>query len=276
MRVIFKSPQIGKGFGIMCAVLVSVCVLLSMFFAMQAKNDEHPAQYFIDPIKAVVACSVLLAESENAISDPRGDVLAQNRKGIYIYVNLDTKLLSVYQDGIFQKSYPCTGGKTATPSPEGTYKVIEKSNWGEGFGGAWIRLNVPFGLYGIHGTIYPWDVGKYNTSKGCIRMLNKDAKELYRVTPYGTYVTIEQQNRRFRELKNGMVGTDVQKVQQALKALGYYKGGIDGKFGENMTRAVRDFQKENQLWQSGYIYKKAYDCLMQQWDELKKTPTQEP
>ena len=38
--------------------------------------------------------------------------------------------------------------------------IINKAGWGEGFGGAWMGLNVPWGTYGIHGTKSPWFVGK--------------------------------------------------------------------------------------------------------------------
>jgi len=37
---------------------------------------------------------------------------------------------------------------------------------------------------------------------GCIRMYNKNAKELYDIVPYGTIVTIVHKNRPFKELKS--------------------------------------------------------------------------
>jgi len=48
-------------------------------------------------------------------------------------------------------------------------------------------------------------------------MYNKNAKELYDIVPYGTIVTIVHKNRPFKELKSGDVGSDVLKVQKALK-----------------------------------------------------------
>ena len=43
--------------------------------------------------------------------------------------------------------------------------------------------------YGIHGTWQPETVGAY-VSKGCIRLLNDDVEELYKIVMIGTPVTI--------------------------------------------------------------------------------------
>ena len=45
-------------------------------------------------------------------------------------------------------------------------------NWGGGFGTRWLGLNVPWGIYGIHGTNQPWSIGT-QASAGCIRMFNR-------------------------------------------------------------------------------------------------------
>ncbi|MGH1419278.1 MAG: L,D-transpeptidase [Hyphomicrobiaceae bacterium] len=44
-------------------------------------------------------------------------------------------------------------------------------------------------LYRIHGTDAPWTIGTA-VSKGCIRMTNEDAEDLYRRVPTGTKVTV--------------------------------------------------------------------------------------
>ncbi|MDR0897170.1 MAG: peptidoglycan-binding protein [Oscillospiraceae bacterium] len=46
-------------------------------------------------------------------------------------------------------------------------------------------------------------------------------------------------------------GSDVKKLQQALKILGYYSGNCDGIFGENTEKAVIRFQKKKGLTQDG-------------------------
>ena len=95
--------------------------------------------------------------------------------------------------------------------------------WTEvGFG-----LNVPWGDFGIHGTLDPNSVG-WASSHGCIRMNNKDVAELYKIIPTGTKVTIVDGiygafGKGFRNLKSGMYGSDVMEIQKRLKELGFFK-----------------------------------------------------
>lgn len=44
-------------------------------------------------------------------------------------------------------------------------------------------------------------------------------------------------------LKQGSYGDDVKILQKALQQHGYYSGSIDGVYGSNTTKAVRNFQK---------------------------------
>ena len=50
-------------------------------------------------------------------------------------------------------------------------------------------LNVPWGQFGIHGTLDPYSLG-WASSHGCIRMNNDEVAELYSIIPIGTKVTI--------------------------------------------------------------------------------------
>ena len=50
-------------------------------------------------------------------------------------------------------------------------------------------LNVPWGKFGIHGTLEPNSVG-WASSHGCIRMNNDEVAQLYKIIPIGTKVTI--------------------------------------------------------------------------------------
>jgi len=54
-------------------------------------------------------------------------------------------------------------------------------------------------------------------------------------------------------LKNGSSGSNVKALQQKLKALGYYTGSIDGKFGSGTLSAVKAFQKKNGLSADGVV-----------------------
>ena len=52
-------------------------------------------------------------------------------------------------------------------------------------------------------------------------------------------------------VRSGDTGTDVKKVQQRLKDLGYFTGTVDGKFGTGTIKALKAFQKKNGLTQDG-------------------------
>lgn len=89
-------------------------------------------------------------------------------------------------------------------------------------------LNVPWGQFGIHGTLDLYSVG-WASSHGCIRMKNEEVAELYDIVPYGTKVVIVNGSygdfgTGFRNLKSGMYGSDVKRIQQKLKELGFFHG----------------------------------------------------
>lgn len=89
-------------------------------------------------------------------------------------------------------------------------------------------LNVPWGKFGIHGTLDPYSLG-WASSHGCIRMNNDDVAELYSVVPVGTKVVIVNGpygdfGTGFRDLKSGMYGSDVMQIQKRLKELGFFAG----------------------------------------------------
>jgi hypothetical protein len=185
----------------------------------------------------------------------------------HIFINLDEQKMYVYKDNILHKIYPVSGGKKKSPSPVGEWVIIEKQRWGGSFGGAWMGLNVPWGRYGIHGTKQPWAVGQQNISGGCIRMKNEDARDLYEYIPHGTKVIIAFESQPFRNLKDGDIGSDVYKVQTALKQLGYYNNWCDGKFGEATKRAVLKFQDDFDLAETGIVNISTWEKLMKQYEE---------
>lgn len=184
-----------------------------------------------------------------------------------IFINLDEQILYVYKNNIIHKTYPVSGGKSKSPSPIGEWVIIEKEKWGDGFGGAWMGINVPWGKYGIHGTKQQWAVGKQNLSGGCIRLKNEDARDLYQYIPYGTKVTIVFENQPFRNLKDGDFGSDVYKVQIALKQLGFFNNWCEGKFGAETKKAVFKFQAEVNLSQTGIVNISTWERLLELYEE---------
>lgn len=246
-------------------ILVFSAVLVLLFNRGLEMEDRHPA--FAGGNHAAVDADTGEAGDAGSVYE-KGDT--GNNKGWHIHVNLDELVLYVFYNGEFQKSYPISGGAPWSPSPTGNWKIISKDTWGEGFGGAWLGFNVPWGQYGIHGTSEPWFIGRSNASKGCIRMANKDVNELFRLVPHGTTVTIVHDSREFRVLRDGDVGPDVVEIQKALKELGYYPWYIDGKYGALLGSSIKKFQKDNGLWGNGTVYRKTYDAVLQKAAELKE------
>lgn len=186
-------------------------------------------------------------------------------KKITILVDITANELAVFQNDKLLKTYTVATGKSSTPSPIGTWTIISKDTWGEGFGGRWMGFNVPWGKYGIHGTLYPTSIG-WNSSHGCIRMHNNDVVELYKIASIGTKVIVTgipytNFSSDLRVLKPGMMGSDIFELQEILKSKGYYTGKPDGIYGESMKYYVHKFQKDNHLYVSDTIYNTFYKKL---------------
>lgn len=108
---------------------------------------------------------------------------------------VDTKLnkMDFYQNGKLIKSFTVATGKTATPTPKGTFQVVNKIKnrpYYKGrikvamrnpLGDRWLGLNMA-GTYGttyaIHGNNNNQAIGKA-TTLGCIRMYNNDIHWLF-------------------------------------------------------------------------------------------------
>lgn len=266
MRVtfFFVKPERGRLILLYSAVFLLIAVMLHISLFSPYPPKRSGFQGFGD-IYTVTDTGTI-----PYIQDARADAYAADIGKCLVYINLDKLYLLVYKDGQQVRAFPCSGGKNATPSPYGQWKVISKDTWGDGFGGYWMGLNVPWGKYGIHGTSRPWYIGRYNASKGCIRLYSEDAKELYRLVPYGATIIIENENRPFRVIQNGMVGSDVRDVQIALKALNIYNSSLDGKYGDSMSKSVRTFQKQNRLPVTGTVDKTTYNLIMTLFNEVKE------
>lgn len=106
-----------------------------------------------------------------------------------IVIKTAQRKLLLYRDGALYKTYTVAVGKPSSPTPKGNFAIANKSlNPGGPFGTRWMGLSKPH--IGIHGTNNPSAIGKA-VSKGCIRMFNKDAEELYHLVSVGTNVKIE-------------------------------------------------------------------------------------
>jgi L,D-transpeptidase ErfK/SrfK len=105
-----------------------------------------------------------------------------------INISIIAKTLTLYRNGRFFKAYPVATGKPTTPTPIGTFTIINKQvNPGGPFGSRWMGLSKPH--YGIHGTNNPPSIGTA-ASNGCVRMHANDVEDLFNYTSVGTVVSI--------------------------------------------------------------------------------------
>lgn len=105
-----------------------------------------------------------------------------------ITINILEKTLTLYRNGRFFKAYPVATGKPTTPTPMGTFSIVNKQiNPGGPFGSRWMGLSKPH--YGIHGTNKPPSIGTA-ASNGCVRMYNNDVEDLFNYVRVGTVVRI--------------------------------------------------------------------------------------
>lgn len=196
-----------------------------------------------------------LARAENQPAVPPSE-------NIEVIINVSQRRLEVYENGRLYKQYRVAAGKMATPSPVGEWKIVYKSHSiEERFGTRWMGLDVPWGSYGIHGTNAPWSIGSF-ASGGCFRMGKKDVEELYEWLPLGTPVTVEgRRDKVHTAVHLNSMGQEVAILQLRLKALGYYSGRADGKFGTETQKSLERFQRINGLEQTGIADKKTINLL---------------
>ena len=132
-----------------------------------------------------------------------GEAWAQENKAPArrIVVSIPDRELALVEDGRTVKIYPVAVGAPATPSPQGSFTVIERvahPTWygphqvvppgrSNPLGPRWIGLSRRG--YGIHGTSSPHSIG-HAASHGCIRMRNSDVEELFGLIAAGDAVEL--------------------------------------------------------------------------------------
>ena len=185
-----------------------------------------------------------------------------------VCVVLDTfrcKLI-VLNDGKPYAQFPVAIGKKDNPSPLGHWRITSKAvNWGTGFGTRWLGLNVPWGVYGIHGTNKPWSIGSM-ASHGCFRMFNKDVETIYPWFKHGTPVYVlgnpfSYLSGGIQKLQVGTKSAAVAYVQEKLILKGYLQGRADGLFGPATEQAVKKLQTQCDLETTGQVGYPEYKAL---------------
>jgi hypothetical protein len=143
----------------------------------------------------------------------------------YIEINVPSRQLFVKENGQILKSYPVgLGMSKAFMTPIGTFKITNKDTnpgWahpltGEKIlpgpknplGSRWMGFynSADGSSYGIHGTNKPESIGKF-VSHGCVRMLTKDAEELFEMVSVGTSVVIKYDRVALQQDNNSLLLT---------------------------------------------------------------------
>ncbi len=84
--------------------------------------------YIITIVGTISAIFFIMDRSNEANSS--GDYAKSKYE---ILVDVEESILYLIQNKEIIKTYSCSGGKWNTPSPIGTWEIIEKDTWGEGF-----------------------------------------------------------------------------------------------------------------------------------------------
>lgn len=157
--------------------------------------------------------------------------------GSHISINLATRRLSYFEGERLMNTYPVGVGKPSTPTPTGSYSVIEKvMEPGGALGSRWMGLSIRGGNYGIHGTNNPPSIGGY-VSNGCIRMHNQDVVELFPKVEIGTPVEIIS---GAGESKSENVSAGPQSVARTHTVqLGESLWEIARKYGKNLDTLIQ-------------------------------------
>jgi len=118
-----------------------------------------------------------------------------------VLIDKSQNVLTLLSDNDIIKVYRVSTGENNS-TPVGNFKIVNKivdpvwytekaivpaESPENVLGSRWMGFNLPG--YGIHGTTSPEKIGQQAT-QGCIRMLNAEVEEIYKIIPAGTEITI--------------------------------------------------------------------------------------
>lgn len=110
------------------------------------------------------------------------------KDGRVIVISPPERSLGLFEGGRLIRKYPVAVGKPETPTPLGTFRILEKvMNPGGVLGTRWMAFT--YEMHGIHGTNHPELIGQA-VSHGCVRMYNENVEELYGMVDIGTPVIV--------------------------------------------------------------------------------------
>ena len=162
--------------------------------------------------------------------------------------------LTVNTDGQnFETVITPTPEVTNTPTPQPTdNQQVDWSNWNFGDTAA---TNPPSNVATVGGqtTLLPTSGTQTGGGSGSVGVTT--------ATPSPTPTKSSQNSSSSDVLKSGSKGSDVKRLQQRLKDLGYYTGSVDGTYGTGTASAVKDFQRAHSLTADGIAGKATQEAV---------------
>lgn len=92
----------------------------------------------------------------------------------------------------------------------------------------------------------------------------------------GRLIRSAQAEESFKTLKKGSGGETVRRAQQALSDLGYYEGSISGNFSKDFEKAVKAFQADFGIPETGELDWDTYSLITEDLPEQLPQATQAP
>jgi lipoprotein-anchoring transpeptidase ErfK/SrfK len=161
--------------------------------AQQQQKSSDPAQ-----AKATAA-----QQQPTSTASTQETPAAEQSKALtrFIVISIPDRQLALVDNGQVIKTFPVAVGKESTPSPDGDFMVVNRTEnptyYHKGkvikpgksnpLGTRWMGLSQKG--YGIHGTNVPSSIGKA-ASHGCFRMAKKDVEELFKLVRVGDAVIV--------------------------------------------------------------------------------------
>lgn len=112
-------------------------------------------------------------------------------------------------------------------------------------------------------------MGYYNFPWSVVLRYPYNAGNADHIEPDAPYVPEHTNHEDYPEIiRYGDWGEEVQDLQKKLKTLGYYKGELDGRFGEQTLSAVMQFQSKNRLAMDGEVGPLTKAALNARYEEV--------
>ena len=153
--------------------------------------------------RALVLIAVVIL-SGFAMGQAKGLIVTKDQTNHKLLVSIPDRKLAVLEDGQVLRIFSVSVGATNSPSPTGQFEIVSRltnptyyhpgtvipPGQGNPIGPRWIGLNHKG--YGIHGTNEPRSIGRA-ASHGCIRLRNRDIKQLFEMVRVGDSVEIRDE-----------------------------------------------------------------------------------